>query len=136
MHVNGAPAVSATAARNFGHMFVEALAAKDAATLTALFGNEVDFRGLTPGQVWEAHTAAEAVSEVILGNWFEPTDIVERVDGIETSVVGDRCRLGYRLLVTSPAGRFVVEQQAFVEIAEGRITWMRVLCSGFRPTAG
>jgi hypothetical protein len=44
--------------------------------------------------------------------------------------------LGYRLLVTSPAGRFVVEQQAFLEITEGRITWMRVLCSGFRPTAG
>ena len=33
----------------------------------------------------------------------------------------------------SPDGRFVVEQQAYLEERDGRIGWMRVMCSGFRP---
>ena len=30
-------------------------------------------------------------------------------------------------------GRFLVEQQAYIEERDGRIGWMRVVCSGFRP---
>jgi hypothetical protein len=29
---------------------------------------------------------------------------------------------------------FVVEQQAYTTEKDGRINWMRVLCSGFRPS--
>jgi hypothetical protein len=29
-----------------------------------------------------------------------------------------------------------VEQQAFLDLTDGKITWMRILCSGYRPTAG
>jgi hypothetical protein len=32
-----------------------------------------------------------------------------------------------------PDGRFVVEQQAYLAERDGRIGWMRVVCSGFRP---
>jgi hypothetical protein len=135
MRVDSPAAVSAAAARGIGHRFVAALAAKDAATLTALFGAQADFRGLTPGRLWEARTPGE-VTEVILGAWFEPSDVIDRVEGVETGVVGDRYRLGYRLAVRNPDGRFTVEQQAFFEISDGKITWMRVLCSGFRPPAG
>jgi hypothetical protein len=124
---------SAEAARNLGHRFVTALAAKDAAALLEMFDDEVDFRGLTPGRAWDASTGSALVNDVILGKWFEPTDIIERVETLETGLVGDRCRLGYRLLLTNPDGRFVVEQQAFFDLMDGKITWLRVLCSGFRP---
>jgi len=30
-------------------------------------------------------------------------------------------------------GPFIVEQQAYYTERDRRITWMRVLCSGFRP---
>ncbi len=77
------------------------------------------------------------VNDVILGKWFGPGDVIERVEAVETGMVGDRCRLGYRLQVATGAGRFVVEQQAFFDITGNKITWLRVLCSGFRPvTAG
>ena len=33
----------------------------------------------------------------------------------------------------NPDGPFVVEQQAYYEERDGRIGWMRVICSGFRP---
>lgn len=41
--------------------------------------------------------------------------------------------MGYRFSVTNPDGRFLVEQQAYLEPRDGRIGWMRVVCSGFRP---
>jgi hypothetical protein len=54
---------------------------------------------------------------------------------VETSRVADRERVGYRLAVSNPDGRFLVEQQAYYETSGGSITWMRVLCSGSRPAA-
>jgi hypothetical protein len=42
--------------------------------------------------------------------------------------------VGYRLSVSCPDGRHVVEQQAYIEERGGKIGWMRVVCSGFRPT--
>ena len=41
--------------------------------------------------------------------------------------------IGYRFSVRNPDGRFLVEQQAYLAARDGRIGWMRVLCSGFRP---
>lgn len=121
------------AAPDLGRGFVAALAAKDPARLRAMFAGAVDFRGLTPGRSWEARTAAAVVDEVIFGAWFEPGDIIERVESAETGAVGDRHSLGYRLVVSNSAGQFAVEQRAFYDLTDGQITWMRVLCSGFRP---
>jgi hypothetical protein len=131
-----APDVSASAAQDLGHRFATALASKDAGTLASLFADEVDFRGLTPGRVWEAQTPAAVVGDVILGTWFGPADVVEWIESVDTGVVADRCRLGYRLKVSNPEGRWVVEQQAYLGLAAGKITWMRVVCSGYRPAAG
>jgi hypothetical protein len=48
--------------------------------------------------------------------------------------VADRERVGYRFSVENPDGHFLVEQQAYVAERDGRICWMRVVCSGFRPS--
>jgi hypothetical protein len=34
--------------------------------------------------------------------------------------------------VTTPDGTFLVEQQAYYGVDNGRISWLRILCSGFR----
>lgn len=49
--------------------------------------------------------------------------------------VGNRTRIGYRLRVANPGGTYIVEQQAFCNLTDGKITWLRVLCSGFVPVA-
>src|SRR6516162_274911 len=87
-----------------GHTFVTALASKDADALLALFADEVDFRALTPGKFWEPQTPAELVHEVILGTWFEPTDVVQAVEAVDTGLVADRGRLSYRLRVANGDG--------------------------------
>jgi hypothetical protein len=35
--------------------------------------------------------------------------------------------------VRCPDGRFLVEQQAYIGERDGKIDWMRVVCSGYRP---
>lgn len=116
-----------------GERFAEAMAKKDAAGMLELLDPEVDFRGLTPGRFWEASTATELVDDVILGQWLEPTDRIESIEGIERGSVADRHRVAYRFRVVNGDGAFVVEQQAYFEVVGDRITLLRVLCSGFRP---
>lgn len=119
-----------------GDAFVRALAAKDAAALRAVLDPAVDFRAMTPGRVWEAGSADEVVDQVLLGTWFAAHDRIDRVVAVEHGQVGDRSRVGYRLDLSTPDGSFVVEQQAYYDVDGGRITWLRVLCSGFRPATG
>jgi hypothetical protein len=117
-----------------GADFARAVASKDKAQLRALMHPDVDFRGLTPRKFWEAHDP-DAVLEVVFGNWFEDTDEIESVDRLDTGGVADREHVTYRFSVRNPEGRFVVEQQAYLTEQDGRIGWMRVLCTGFRPAA-
>jgi hypothetical protein len=115
-----------------GREFAESLAGKDFDQLRSLLHPEVDFRALTPRRGWEASGAAEVVDDV-LRVWFEDSDHLERLVSVETDSVGDRERIAYRLEGHNPDGSFVVEQQAYYTERDGRIDWMRVLCSGFRP---
>lgn len=119
---------AATVGRDFAH----ALAGKDFGRITELLDPEIDFRALTPNRNWEASSAAEVVSGV-LRKWFEDSDELDELAGLESGAVGDRGRVAYRFRGHNGDGPFVVEQQAYFSVREGRIAWMRVLCSGFRP---
>ena len=93
---------------------------------------QIDFGGLTPGRTWEA-TNSNGVVDGVLRQWFEDSDEIGQVLAIETDSFADRRRVGYRLRVRNPDGQFIAEQQAYYTECNGRISWMRVLCSGFRP---
>jgi hypothetical protein len=115
-----------------GCEFARALAAKDTSRMLELMHPDIDFRGMTPNRSWEANDP-DAVISILLGRWFEGTDQIEALDRLETDSFADRQRVGYRFSVSNPDGRFVVEQQAYLAARHGRIGWMRVLCSGYRP---
>ena len=117
-----------------GTEFARAFGEKDFERVQALLDPDVDFRGLTPSRAWEA-SGPRAVIDDVLKLWLEPDDEVEAIESIETDSFADRERVGYRFRVSNPSGRFVVEQQAYLTQVEGRIAWMRVVCSGFRPVA-
>ena len=93
---------------------------------------EIDFAGLTPRRYWQAGGPDEVIS-TILRQWFEDSHEIEALEQLDHDVIADRERVGYRFSVTNPDGRFLVEQQAYLAAQDGRITWMRVLSSGFRP---
>jgi hypothetical protein len=114
-----------------GTRFVDALATRDRDGLEAVLHPDVDFRGLTPNRVWEAADAAAAL-EIVLGSWFEPSDEVDELVLVECDAFADREQLRFRLRGHNADGPFVVEQQAYLSERDGRIGWMRVVCSGFR----
>ena len=130
--MTGDPNHESTATSTLGIAFAEAFAAKDYDRFRALAHPEIDFRGLTPRRLWEANDPETVILE-IFQQWLEPSDEVQALEHVETDTIVDRERVGYRLSVTNPDGRFVVEQQAYLAERDGRIGWMRVLCSGFRP---
>ena len=122
-----------TDGRDCAAAFARALAAKDRAGLLALLADDVDFRAMTPGRFWEAASAEQIVDEVILGHWFEEDDRIEALLSTETDEVADRTRLSYRLRVRNEDGLHLVEQQAYLNETDGRIGWLRIMCSGYRP---
>jgi hypothetical protein len=116
-----------------GAQFATALATKDFDRLRGLLHPEIDFRGMTPSRFWEASDPDTVIGEV-LQQWFEASDDIEALDALETHAFADSERVGYRFSVRNPEGLFTVEQQAYLSARDGMIGWMRVMCSGFRPT--
>jgi hypothetical protein len=121
----------ADTATSLGAAFAQAVAAKDYARIAELLHPEVDFRALTPNRLWEAGDPASV--EAILKRWIEPDEHVEELISVETDTIADRERVGYRYRLGTPDGHFLVEQQAFLGEREGRIGWLRLVCSGSRP---
>jgi hypothetical protein len=117
---------------SLGASFAAALAAKDFDRIGELLHPEIDFRGLTPSRIWEAGDA-ETVIGAVLRQWFDDSDEIEELLSVDTDAFADRERVGYRFRIRNPEGLFEVEQQVFIGEREGRIGWMRSLCSGFRP---
>ena len=46
--------------------------------------------------------------------------------------MADREHVSYRFSVHTPDGHHLVEQQAYLMVDDGRISWLRMMCSGFR----
>jgi hypothetical protein len=115
-----------------GTRLAHAIAAKDETALRGLLADDVDFKGLTPGRVWEG-TGPEDVIETLFGSWFEDSDRIERlVDVADGDDVADTARVSYRLDLTNADGAFVAEQQVYYR-GEATIEHLRIMCSGFRP---
>jgi hypothetical protein len=111
--------------------FGRAVARKDREALRSLLHPDVDFRGMTPGRVWEADGPEDVLAAV--GTWYDEHDDIEGVEWIVTDSFADRERVGYRLRVRNGDGLHVVEQQAYLTERDGRIGWLRIMCSGYRP---
>jgi hypothetical protein len=114
-----------------GPAFARALAAKDFARVRELVHPELDFRGMTPNRTWEAR-GPDALVDDVLTSWFETSDHIDAVERIHSDAFADREHVAYRFSGRNDSGPFVVEQQAYLTERDGRIGWMRVLCSGFR----
>jgi hypothetical protein len=116
-----------------GVRFAAAVAAQDAASLCAVLADDVDFQGLTPGRHWQAATGRAVAEDVILGHWFGPGRQVTRLCSVTTGEVAGRARVAYRLCVEQAGRAYTVEQQAYYQADAGRISWLRILCSGYQP---
>ena len=109
---------------------MRAVAAKDHVRIAELLHSDLDFLAMTPKRFWEA-SDADGVIEA-LNVWFGETDHIEGIT-LQLDTFADRERVGYRLQVRNDEGDHLVEQQAYLTAHEGRIGWLRIMCSGYRP---
>jgi hypothetical protein len=116
-----------------GEDFARALAARDRDRLVTLLSDPVDFEALTPGRHWVASSPAGAVDDIMLRHWLSADDVVLELRSLRSGQVADRQHVAYRLAVRRHGTAHVLEQQAYY-VADGqRISWIRILCSGYRP---
>ena len=120
---------------SLGVRLAEAIAAKDTDAVTSLLATDVDFRALTPRKFWEATRPAQ-VLEILFDNWFEDSDHIDALVGVAQGAdVEDTHQVGYRLAITNPDGPHTVEQQAYYRTEGDRISYLRLVCSGYRPVS-
>ena len=118
---------------NVGERFAHAIAEKDRAALLQALSVDLDFKGVTPRKTWEAATGEDFVDRILLGTWFGPNDAVRSLQRVETDAFADTERVSYRLQLERDGGQFLLEQQAYYQTRHGRISWLRIACSGYRP---
>ena len=114
--------------------FVDALAARDFDLLAGTLADGVHFRALLPSRVLDLDGADAVRSR--FARWFggaERWEVVEAVVG----EVGGRIHLGWRVRLTDPdigEGPLLVEQQVYANAgADGRLSDVALLCTGYRP---
>lgn len=112
--------------------FLDALAARDFDRLGSLMGPGVRFRALIPSGVAEEGTPSGVGNR--FKEWFGDVDGL-RVVRREVEPVSDRVRLSYRLRFRTAKGERVAEQYAFLTVADGKVSSINLLCSGFRPAS-
>jgi len=117
--------------QSLGAQFASAVAAKDHTRVREIIHPEIDFWAMTPGDIWDASGPDEIVG--VLKEWFSEEDRIEAIELLDGDAFADRERVGYRLRVTRPGGKYLIEHQAYLSERDGRIGWLRILCSGFRP---
>ena len=120
---------------NTGERFAHAIAEKDRNAILQALSPQLDFKGVTPRKTWEAATGEDFVDRILLGTWFGPNDTIRALQRVETDAFADTERVSYRLELERDGGRFLLEQQAYYRTSEGRISWLRIACSGYRPVS-
>jgi hypothetical protein len=94
-------------ATSLGAAFAETVTSKNYARGADLLQPDVDFRALTPNRSWQANDS-DTVIEQVLTSWMEPDQHVEELISVDTDTIVDCER-------------------------DGRIDWVRLVCSGSRP---
>jgi hypothetical protein len=114
--------------------FIDALAARDFDLLAGTLADGVHFRALLPSRVLELD-GADAVGSMF-SRWFGGADRWEVVEAV-VGEVGGRIHLGWRVRLTDPdigEGTLLVEQQVYANAgADGRLSDVALLCTGYRP---
>jgi TusA-related sulfurtransferase len=115
------------------HAFLDALVRRDFDALEATLDPAVRFRALVPGESVAVTTAADTAA--CFRRWFTDKTDIEILDQ-QVDVLVDRLRIGYRARLRKNGQPYLVAQQLFGDLDDGRFVSLDLLCTGFRPEAG
>ena len=111
---------------------IQSLARHDRAGMLAGLDPDVQLRALLPPLYME-RTGAVAVADEMLG-WFD--DVPEiAVEQARAEPLADLWHAEFRFGLRGLTPGRVVEQHWYCTVADGAVTGIRLLCSGFRPVS-
>jgi TusA-related sulfurtransferase len=120
-------------ARDVATAFLKALTARDFAAARSVLADELPMRMLVPGGLMNDVGADAAIGR--FSSWFGDADPFE-VEASSATEVEGRAAVTYRLRLHKPDGWYLIEQHLMLDVdADGRITAIDLLCSGFRSIA-
>jgi ketosteroid isomerase-like protein len=109
---------------------VRAIAEQDQPALAECFAPNVEFRALTPHGLRERSGAIEAAS--MISSWFGDSTELQLLDS-HCDELADRVHVSYTFEGVEEGEPYVVEQQLYCTVADGKVARADLLCSGFRP---
>jgi len=119
--------------RDVATAFLNALTARDFAAARSLLADELPMRMLVPGGLMSDVGADAAIGRI--SSWFSDADPFQ-VEASGANEVEGRATLTYRLRLHKPDGWYLIEQHLMLDVdADGHITAIDLLCSGFRSIA-
>ena len=125
-------ATATAPALQVGRRFLDALAVMDFDRIRSLFADDAKLQALVPDGLREEQGPAGIVSRFSL--WWSDLGAPGLLAS-EPEPFHDLVRIRYTVTGVDPEdGPVEVEQQAYLAVADGKITAMNLVCSGFRPT--
>lgn len=118
---------------NLGEKFVQYLTERNYENLVGLFHTDVTARLLIPGGLLTVYTSDNLMKKI--NGWFIDSDIFELVDSTITDL-GGKIGIKYKFKGRENSKLYIVEQQTFSKISDGRINSFDLLCSGFQNIDG
>jgi ketosteroid isomerase-like protein len=115
-----------------GTRLVRAIAEQNQSALAECFAPDAEFRALTPHGLRERVGGMDAAS--LISRWFGDSTELHLLDS-HSAEVSDRVHVSYRFEGVEDGERFLVEQQLYCTVADGKITGADLLFSGFRQRA-
>ena len=112
-----------------GQCFVDAIAHQAWDELATCLDDAVQFRGLTGKGLFSADDRASAAGH--LRTWFGWLDQLALISS-EVQPLQDRLHISYRFRAHKDQW-YLIEQQAYCSVQDGRIKHIDIVCSGFRP---
>jgi ketosteroid isomerase-like protein len=116
-----------------GTRLVHAIAEQNESALRECFAPDAELRALTPHGLRERNGAVDAAS--LISRWFGDSTELHLLDSRSEEVV-DRVHVSYRFEGVEEGEPYLVEQQLYCTVADGKVTRADLLCSGFRPRIG
>lgn len=116
--------------RQLGEAWIQAVTRGTLDEIGTFCQPDVHSRLLTPSRFLTFDTVVDLIAKFT--QWFgECSNFTVQHSRIE--LVGERLGIFYRFLLREKGQWFVVEQQLYCTMHEGRIARLEVLCSGFQP---
>jgi len=113
-----------------GTELVKAIASRDASAIAACFTSDVQLRALVPPGLRERTGATETGSYI--QSWFADSTQLELIDS-KIGGVGEKVHISYRFRGVEEGKPYVIEQQLYCSLQDGKIRKADLLCSGFLP---